>query len=432
MPSEDAGLTDSGDEDSSKGAPKARKGRADSPPPKPRAKTAESQELENDRKRSVLLRRRSSSTLPLLEGSLGYHSLADLAPVQSSEPEFGRTKSLPTPGTVKQLVRRASTQKLDALLEKGEQQPYVMVGALSLVFGVLSVVPYNSILRSDPGSPLFIGFATHVFFVAINVRHLRAILFDRKIPLHYHVGCVALGFLFTSLKSFAFVRLPTSLCMLLMNLQMLVAMGLQRIAFGDKYSFNQMSGCALVTVGVMVGGASKNAKATTAADTALGSDMLIGVAQMLGAVIALTLLSMLVKVAFSKYGEHVEEQIVMQHLGALPLFFLGGQWPQIGPRLVSWGTGQENILVVMLIVNMSITFGGQATQAQFTGRAPSLLLVQLVDTVKKFASLMVTALLAAPPFPPLGFWAGSILLVLGTLQFLQNSEAPGEEDKKES
>merc|ERR1719446_1890478 len=113
----------------------------------------------------------------------------------------------------------------------------------------------------------------------------------------------------------------------------------------------------------MIGGRSaKRQSSGAAADAEMGAEALIGIAQLFGCLVALTCLSMLVKVAFHKFGEAVEEQIVMQHLGALPLFFLGGQWAQIRPRLVSWTTGSDMYLVLLLVVNMSITFAGQAMQ----------------------------------------------------------------------
>eukprot|EP00928_Gymnodinium_smaydae_P047775 TRINITY_DN3190_c0_g1_i1.p1 TRINITY_DN3190_c0_g1~~TRINITY_DN3190_c0_g1_i1.p1 ORF type:complete len:480 (-),score=96.85 TRINITY_DN3190_c0_g1_i1:48-1487(-) len=416
-------------------------------------------------RRGMMRRKSSKLALPLLEGSLSLSSMADLLPAEDESDEdicqkaersaaatgnddnekplvrsSRRRPSLLNPSQDfatkrKSFARRASVVTLEpAVQDDVAPKPWILVGVLSVVWGVLSVVPYNMILRDDPGSPLFIGLATHIFFVIINTHNLKTILFKRKIPLKYHAAFVALGFAFTYLKSDAFVRLPASMCMLLLNLQLIVAMAMQRACFGDRYSLAQYSGCALITVGVAVGGLAARKPTASSSAAAAGADssgMIIGILEMLGALVALTALSVLVKVAFSRYGESVEEQIVMQHLGALPLFFVGGQWAQIGPRFASWFSADGVYLLMLLLANMSVTFLGQATQVQFAGRAPNLLIVQLVDTLKKFISLLLTALLGAPPFPPLGFWIGSLSLVLGTVQFLSASQAPQEATEKE-
>jgi len=152
--------------------------------------------------------------------------------------------------------------------------------------------------------------------------------------------------------------------------------------------------------------------------------LLLGVSEMFGALLALTLLSLLVKEAFSRHGESVEEQLFMQHLFGLPLFLLGGQWRQIGPRAVAWATGGDWRTVLLLVANMALTFGDRKLAVQVAGRAPNVLIVQLVETLKKFLSMLLSALLAAPPWPAVSFWLGALLLVLGTVQYLTASDAP--------
>ena len=79
---------------------------------------------------------------------------------------------------------------------------------------------------------------------------------------------------------------------------------------------------------------------------------------------------------------------------------------------------------------MSVTFVSRAAQVRFAGRAPNLMLVQLVATLQKFATILVTAFMAAPPYPSLYFWLGSVLLLIGTLSFLSASDAPKRKDGK--
>lgn len=76
----------------------------------------------------------------------------------------------------------------------------------------------------------------------------------------------------------------------------------------------------------------------------------------------------------------------------------------------------------MLLANLILTFLGVRARLDFVGRAPNALLVQLVETLTKFTQLFATAMVNAPPLPPAGFWGGSGLLVVGTLQFLTASD----------
>jgi len=96
-------------------------------------------------------------------------------------------------------------------------------------------------------------------------------------------------------------------------------------------------------------------------------------------------------------------------------------------------------LIILLLCNNALTFGDRQVSVQMSGRAPNLLIVQLVETMKKFSSLLLTALINAPPLPPIGFWGGSVMLILGTVQFLSSSDCTpdfqeedvGKADKKE-
>merc|ERR1712203_463918 len=93
---------------------------------------------------------------------------------------------------------------------------------------------------------------------------------------------------------------------------------------------------------------------------------------------------------------------------------------------------RDYVKMGLLLLNMSFTFGHNWFQAIFAGRAPNLLIYQLVDTIKKFSNVLMTAMLRSPPYPPMGFWGGSTVLVVGTVQFLSASEAPKEDGKKDA
>merc|ERR1712061_465561 len=117
----------------------------------------------------------------------------------------------------------------------------------------------------------------------------------------------------------------------------------------------QLSGCAVVTVGVAMAGKAasgqKNSGATGSGDIVTGS------LEMIGALVAVNMLNILIKTAFKHHGAHVDEQIFMQHLCALPLFLLGGQWSKIGPRLHAWAIGGDWWKALLLLSNIALTFG---------------------------------------------------------------------------
>ncbi|CAE8594225.1 unnamed protein product, partial [Polarella glacialis] len=69
---------------------------------------------------------------------------------------------------------------------------------------------------------------------------------------------------------------------------------------------------------------------------ALTSDFLVGVLEILGCLVSLSLLTTVMKAALSRFGETVvEEQVFMQHLFSIPLLF-PCQWSKVGPRFLDW------------------------------------------------------------------------------------------------
>jgi len=317
--------------------------------------------------------------------------------------------------------------QLSATLTVCTRSDFWPVALLSLVLGVLSVAPYGLLLGADPGCPLFISFMLHVLVVVSNLGQAGKLIRNRKIPAKYHAAIVLLGFTFNALKCDAFTRLPTSVCMLLLNLRMLVAAVVQFVLFGERCSSSQLAGVAVVTGGVAWAGRSVQGKEHPGNDGL--RELLFGTAEVLGAMLALSLLSVVVKQAFSRYGESVDEQMFVQHLFSLPLFFIGGQWSKIGPRLIDWFREGDMWLLFLLTTNVLLTVRGRAATVRMAGRAPNLLLVQLVQTVEKSLQLFTTALLRAPPFPPAGFWGGSSVLALGTLHFLRATQQRSEREK---
>eukprot|EP00441_Pelagodinium_beii_P007286 CAMPEP_0197701582 /NCGR_PEP_ID=MMETSP1338-20131121/123431_1 /TAXON_ID=43686 ORGANISM="Pelagodinium beii, Strain RCC1491" /NCGR_SAMPLE_ID=MMETSP1338 /ASSEMBLY_ACC=CAM_ASM_000754 /LENGTH=384 /DNA_ID=CAMNT_0043285297 /DNA_START=42 /DNA_END=1196 /DNA_ORIENTATION=+ len=326
--------------------------------------------------------------------------------------------------SIKSLLKRAVTKHH---IEDDKETPKFWPAAVaSVALGVASVVPYNMVLKGDPGSPLFISFALHLAIIFKGLPHAGKLIRDRGIPLKYHAAIVFLGCMFTTLKSDAYVRLPASLCMMLSNLRMIVGVVVQYVIFKKKYSISQLCGVATVTVGIVwASQAMQSAKTSGAAASAsvAASDFTVGCVEVFGSSVSLALLSSAVKIAFEKYGERVEEQIFIQHLVSLPLVF-PSQWDKVGPRMLDWFNRRDLWLISNLLASVGSTFVARNAAAQMAGRSPNLLMTQLVQTLECFLQLLVVAFLRVPPWPPLGFWGGAVVLVLGTLHYLRASAAP--------
>eukprot|EP00933_Yihiella_yeosuensis_P066124 TRINITY_DN7020_c3_g1_i1.p1 TRINITY_DN7020_c3_g1~~TRINITY_DN7020_c3_g1_i1.p1 ORF type:complete len:430 (-),score=70.12 TRINITY_DN7020_c3_g1_i1:469-1758(-) len=345
------------------------------------------------------------------------------------------------------LLRRASlTPKRMKQIEDQDERtiagvplPFARAAAASIFLGVLSVVPYNMVLKSDPGSPLFISFMLHLAIIGKSLPRIGVLIKNRKLPVMYHAAIVVCGCLFTTLKSDAYVRLPASVCMLLSNLRMLLGVVVQYIIFRQSYSVAQLSSVLAVTVGIAWAGQSmKTATAAAAAasgQTDISTDFFIGVLEIFGSSTALALMSSTVKIAFSNFGESAEEQMFVQHLCGLFLVF-PTQWEKVGPRFSEWSSrGDSWWLLVNLGASVCSTFVARRAAASMAGRSPSLLMTQLVQTVECFLQLLLVALLRLPPWPPAGFWAGSLVLLIGTLCYLEASQHPDEsggEDQHEN
>ena len=329
--------------------------------------------------------------------------------------------------------------------EDDPESQWIVYAVGVMVLGVGSSVPFNQMLATDPGSPLFIAFVTHIFLVVCNLQKVLPALIQKggqsTLPMTYHAACVLLGYSFNVLRADAFVRLPPAVAMILMNCRMMVGMTFDFFALGTRYSYPQVVSAGVVTVGILWSGISTSAaKAAASSATSIIEEeegpstvsMMIGAAELLLGMTLITLLTTTVKIGYQRYGECPEEQVFFQHLFALPMFYLvGSQWQQIGPRLEQWVADKDWSKGLLLLSNLMLTFGHTHSLALFTARAPNMLLYQIVDTVKKFSIVVVTALGRAPPFPPTGFWGGSLVLVAGTLQFLSVSQPPKEEDDDE-
>ncbi|CAJ1395860.1 unnamed protein product [Effrenium voratum] len=327
-------------------------------------------------------------------------------------------------------------QKLPCLIERAmktehpDAPPWLPVAVLYIFVGASCVWPYSKLLQRDPKSALCFNFILHVVILTRFLPQARSLLTQRRIPLRYHALMAFLWCFFTTTKSDAYSRLPTSLCVLLSNLRMLVGLILQFLLFGKRYSSSQILGAAIVTLGIAwAGNAMQHAAAskTSGRGAEISQDFFIGMMECLVSTIALALQGCTIKITFSRFGEHVDEQVFFTHLCALVVVF-PSQWDLVGPRLVNWFYEMDPVLLVLLLSGVVLNFASRSLGTKLAGRAPNLLVLQLAQTLDGFFQLLVAALVRVPPWPPSGFWGGALVLMLGTLQYLRASGAPAEED----
>lgn len=325
-----------------------------------------------------------------------------------------------------------SQQRLAALAERATRtanpsHAFLLSAIASIVLGLMSMVPYCNILQVDPSSPLALSFVMHIAVVGIYLPRVRELFRSRKIPIRYHAAMVVLACSFTTLKADAFVRLPTAVCLLLVNLRMLVGVAVQVTLFGKRYSVSQLVSVAVVTAGIALAGYTGAAQQKTVVHHTARqtSDFWIGVVEILVSCISLVLLVSIFKLAFARFGECTEEQFFVQHLCCLLLVF-PSQWGKIGPHIAAWAHGADMYLVFNVVAGTSLNIAKRAVDSHMVGRAPTLIMAQLLTTLGSVLELLLAALMRVPPWPAVGFWAGMCLFALGTVQYFRASAEPHE------
>eukprot|EP00929_Paragymnodinium_shiwhaense_P037898 TRINITY_DN20101_c0_g1_i3.p1 TRINITY_DN20101_c0_g1~~TRINITY_DN20101_c0_g1_i3.p1 ORF type:complete len:400 (+),score=28.99 TRINITY_DN20101_c0_g1_i3:41-1201(+) len=323
--------------------------------------------------------------------------------------------------TIRQLVQRCQSQPFPVIAK--DEPSFWPIAIISIVLAVMCVVPYSNLLIGDPGCPLLITFALHAGIVTIYLPKASTLLMYRKIPVRYHAGMIACGSLFALLKADSLLRIPAPVSMLLSNIQMVLGVLVQFALTGKRYSRSQILGVVMVTAGVLYAGHAMQHTTDAGEEVNFNMDYLIGVFEMLIASLAVVILGHLLKVTFAQFGENVEEQVFIQHLFVMLIIF-PMQWDKIGPRLAAWRERGDMWLIGNLAVCITLNIAGRAASVVTAGRAHNLLMTQLVHTIEHFLQLLTIALLRVPPWPPSGFWSGTIILALGTAQYLRASKVP--------
>eukprot|EP00930_Biecheleria_cincta_P047433 TRINITY_DN32889_c0_g1_i1.p1 TRINITY_DN32889_c0_g1~~TRINITY_DN32889_c0_g1_i1.p1 ORF type:complete len:301 (-),score=36.95 TRINITY_DN32889_c0_g1_i1:32-811(-) len=196
---------------------------------------------------------------------------------------------------------------------------------------------------------------------------------------------------------------------------------------GKWYSRAQVLGVLVVTVGIATAGnAMQQAGVAQSRGDASGMfNFVVGILAVLSSSLSYALYTSVLKVAFTKFGDCTDEQVFVTHVCAFLVVF-PSQWDKVGPRLVEYVTKPDAWLLFIFFAGVLLNVASRWVCSLLAGRAPNLLMAQLVHTVDGFLQLLTAALLRVPPWPPRGFWGGSAVLILGTLHYLRASGDPNE------
>lgn len=324
-----------------------------------------------------------------------------------------------TPRDVVDAVEDVQSQTITSFQWAFEQCLKYSKILLVILTGCLSSIPFEMLLRIDPGASLFASFALHVYTVALAGPDSLTYIFSPKIPYTHHCFLVMLSFIFLRFKSYAVELLPMPLFIVFCNFQLVLSLIIGRLCFKKTFNWGQIASVLLVTAGCTVITLASVQPSPSASKSP--QDILLGICYILIAVTALALLIPNGCLFVQRYNANPKEQIFMQHFLALPLFFL--QWDKISPRfesMISTSTSVSTLAVLLVVSTIFAQINRYLTMVVSVDHGP--LLCQLVLSVNKTIVLLVSLLyFNSPPYPTLSLWFGTVMQSVGSISYVQAS-----------
>lgn len=327
-------------------------------------------------------------------------------------------------------VGMAAAFKKSLAERKGRRLAIMWTVFFVMFSGVTCAVPFELLNKSDRGCSNVILFAQYLWatFEGLRSGNVRELLLERHIPMPWHFSFL---FLF-GMKNVLYNRaldlgLPMPVYLVIKNGSLMMSMFLGWIVQSKKYNILQVVGVLGISAGLVI-----STFASKPSDGAAGSGpsidpgtFLMGVACMLTGVASESGCSIAQEKAFSKYGKHFQEAMFYQYTLGLPLFLI--YYSDIATRLFAWSTSWTSVplldipipgMWIMLLLNIIFSQAAKLGSLKLTSMAGALTNT-LVVTLTRFSSLVFSAaVLNSPPFPPLGMWAGSLLVLGGTVLYL--------------
>eukprot|EP00475_Leptophrys_vorax_P020880 TRINITY_DN28637_c0_g1_i1.p1 TRINITY_DN28637_c0_g1~~TRINITY_DN28637_c0_g1_i1.p1 ORF type:complete len:639 (-),score=171.00 TRINITY_DN28637_c0_g1_i1:30-1946(-) len=273
------------------------------------------------------------------------------------------------------------------------------------------------------------GAMNFVQFDMSNSSILKKVSFaPRKVAFHYHLILVVLSWLaaFTSAKAYYF-KISVSLHMVFKSGILLINMVLGILFVKKRYSALQVFSVVLVTAGVLVTTlASLPANDPKKAEKQVDLVMwFTGLAVLSLSLVMTGFLGVFQDYTYEQFGKHNWEEVLFYvHLLGLPLYIVSAD--KIWADLVSW-TFHNQTMWLALLGNSFLSFVGVRGIYNLTGLTTSLT-TSLTITVRKFSSLIISAVFFSDAAFDLLQWGGASLVLLGSVMY---SSVPGVKPKEE-
>jgi UDP-xylose/UDP-N-acetylglucosamine transporter B4 len=299
----------------------------------------------------------------------------------------------------------------------------------TVICGVASVPPYEILLQETAGCIPTINFIQHVWILLSFGMFVKTALFNRKVPILYHLVCVFFQTIFNEMCGYALkAGLPASIVIVLKSMVLLFNMLVGFAILRKRYNLLQVIAVVAVSVGVGLASYSSFRQKNPDAPLDATTVSLPGILYMAVGLTSIAMLAATQEFIFRKFGKDkstVSENLFYLHFFGLPLFY--SKADSIKATLVTWWTStrtfdvagiQVPYFLFLVCVNTlmnDVLKRGTSKLIALT----SALTANLVGGFMRFIALIVSAyVINAPPFPPqVPFLVGATGILIGSMLY---------------
>lgn len=359
------------------------------------------------------------------------HSLDDSLTLWEDEPEVPHEDA---PPSVPSLKHRRSSFSADPVEKTGQLLAVAWAAGMTIGAGCSSTVAYEMLNKSDRGCSHFIQLVQNLYAMieCMCIEGPRTFFVDRKMPWSFHVGSALFEFVRMAFFNQAVdMGLPMPVVLIIKNSGLIVSVLLGVSIQGKKYSRTQIVGILAITLGVLTATFALRPvpKATaTAAESLDGATFSFAIALMLAGVVVTALMNVFQEKGFREQGPHFKETAFYSAAFMVPMTLVKGGDGVFGhfAKAVAWSKYWGSVPLVpfpvpirwlLLLAYMPSAALMKTSCLKLTGLTGQVGNTVTV-TVFRFVSLVLSGcVLNAPPYPPLSFWGGGLMVLLGTLGY---------------
>lgn len=303
---------------------------------------------------------------------------------------------------------------------------------MTIAAGCSATATFELLTKGDKGCSHFILFVQNIYAMieCLCTDGVKKFFVDRKMPWRFHFGSALFEVVRMQFFNYAVdMGLPMPVVLVIKNSGLCVSVLLGVFLQGKRYGGKQILGVVAITAGVLLATfASKPAPKPTAAvasgESVDGSSFTFGLALMIGGVLVTALMNVFQEAGFKEYGPHFKETAFY----AAALYALMKSFESLGhvARVVAWSKHWVDvsflpfpvpmrwILLLMYMPSAALMKTNCLTLTGLAGQVANTVTV----TVFRFVSLVLSGcVLNAPPYPPLSFWVGGVLVMMGTFGY---------------